>query len=329
MPRVEYYRRRYESALAGMPKSGEAESFHNAIFGVAKLGDRAGLDSAKIFDDIFLVGGRLGHAVELRRNEIMRTIQKAIDQPQCFEGCDAMPKATSLTEGAEVRLENFKKSAAKGKGITAYDIWERSCPRPEGEPKWDGILFLEALFASEDRLCLTGESQCDTVVKTRGAWIGAIDSGRDFYSHLAINPLTGKFHPSSTGRPSRRCDGAVAAYKYVLAEFDPPRGQDTPSLVEQLAFWAVVKLPIAALVYSGGKSIHAFIALGVSVKTAEDWSRVVVAELYGKLLIPLGVDTGCRTPSHLGRLPGHLRSDRHRLQRLLYLNENPGCNGIF
>jgi hypothetical protein len=329
IPREGYYSRKYEEALGKIPESGEVASFHNAIFGAAKLGSRAGLKGDKIFADICEAGERKGHILGGRHGEIWRTIHKAFVEEGFRGNKENLPGEVPPPKKAEIRVENFKSFVEKGKGITAYDVWERSNPRPDGTAKGDGPLFLETLFAAKEQLCLTGESQCDTKTKPRDAWISALRSGNDFHSHFVINPLSGKACPSSTGKLSTRCDGAVVAYRYALAEFDSPKGTDLFPLQEQLAFWAFIQLPISSLIYSGGKSIHALIALGNSVKTAADWRRVVTNGLYGELLIPLGVDGGGRTPSHLSRLPGHLRSDGNRRQKLLYLNANPNPNGIF
>ena len=41
--------------------------------------------------------------------------------------------------------------------------------------------------------------------------------------------------------------------------------------------------------------------------------------LFAERLVPLGVDAACRNEARLSRMPGYLRPDSQRLQRLLYL----------
>jgi hypothetical protein len=100
-----------------------------------------------------------------------------------------------------------------------------------------------------------------------------------------------------------------------MAEFDDI------SRADQLAFWATIPLPIAALIDSGGKSIHALIAVQGIANCAE-WQRRIEDDLYARYLVPLGVDPACRNEARLSRLPGHLR-DGETWQRLLYLNPTP------
>jgi len=96
-----------------------------------------------------------------------------------------------------------------------------------------------------------------------------------------------------------------------MVEFDDLSRED------QLAFWWTVKLPVAALIDSGNKSIHGIIALN-DVNDAATWTREVENNLFKTLLIPLGVDGACRNEARLSRLPGH-RRDNGRMQRLIYL----------
>jgi hypothetical protein len=90
----------------------------------------------------------------------------------------------------------------------------------------------------------------------------------------------------------------------------------------QIAFWSAARLPIVALIDSGGKSVHAWIAvqeLGVEVATAEQWDAQIRRRLYG-LLTPMGADPACANPSRLSRLPGHYRAEKKTWQRVLWLS---------
>ena len=97
---------------------------------------------------------------------------------------------------------------------------------------------------------------------------------------------------------------------------------------DQEAFWFTVicdkLMPVAALIDSGGKSIHAW--LRVDLPDRDAWDKLVRHELYGEQgrLTRLGADRACCNPARLSRLPGHYRRDTAddpgRWQRLLYLN---------
>jgi hypothetical protein len=119
------------------------------------------------------------------------------------------------------------------------------------------------------------------------------------------------------GKPSFRCDNTVAAYRYAVAEFD------VMDKADQLAFWwGYRSAPIAALIDSGGKSIHAW--LRVDCPDRATWERKVEGTLFGKVLVPLGCDPLCRNEARLSRLPGHYRREKNAWQRLLYLNPEGG-----
>jgi hypothetical protein len=192
----------------------------------------------------------------------------------------------------------------------------------------DGILLLERLFRPDDFLCLA-KDKFGTVVKRCDAWIADLLKNGNPYPFFCINPLTGKAHQNSSGKVSRRCDNAVAGYRYALLEFDKI------SIEDQLTIWGNVKLPIVTLTFSGNKSIHALISLENSVLNPSDWDRVVKGKLFSGLFSKLGVDPATANPSRLSRFPGHDRTDgqlhgdkAERFQRLFYLKENPNWHAI-
>ena len=81
-----------------------------------------------------------------------------------------------------------------------------------------------------------------------------------------------------------RGDGNVKAFRHCLVEFD------TLSREDQIRFWSAAKLPILALIDTGGKSIHAWLDVQklFNVSTSEQWDQNIKIGLYEKALIPLG-----------------------------------------
>ena len=102
----------------------------------------------------------------------------------------------------------------------------------------------------------------------------------------------------------------VTAYRYALVE------SDSMSLEEQEAVYRGLNLPIAALVYSGGKSLHAIVHIDAG--NYEEY-RERVQFLYG-VLEQNGciVDKQNRNPSRLSRMPGVTRNGKE--QTLLAVN---------
>lgn len=132
--------------------------------------------------------------------------------------------------------------------------------------------------------------------------IGAVlgDSDPDVGAWIRFNPLDGKGVKNEN----------VTAFRYALVE------SDEMNLEEQHAMIRELELPVAALVSSGGKSIHAIVR--IEAGSFEEYrSRAdclyAVCEKNG-----LKVDRQNRNPSRLSRLPGVMR--RGKKQFLLASN---------
>ena len=158
-----------------------------------------------------------------------------------------------------------------------------------------------------------------STVKTTAEWLAEFRAGRPIPPHIIPNPLTGGTAPTKDGRPSFRADACVKAFRFAVAEFDGMTRED------QLRFWWAVRLPVCALIDSGGKSLHAWIRID-GVETADRWTDIVEKVLFGQRLIPLGCDAACRNEARLSRMPGHFRTEKGRWQRILYLA--PGGRAI-
>ena len=80
-------------------------------------------------------------------------------------------------------------------------------------------------------------------------------------------------------------------------------------------------VPVAALIASGGKSIHAWIR--VDCTDRKEWKELVKGRLYRDVFIPLGADPACSNPSRKSRLPGVVRPGGG-WQEILFLNPQGG-----
>ena len=189
-------------------------------------------------------------------------------------------------------------------------------PLTEPPPRWDPCQdirdFLERLFSPHDYVGYVMKSmeQGERYVPSgRGVYgreqrhiIKALEASHDVGYALGdydprggawvrINPLNGKGVRNSN----------VREFTYVLAE------ADDQTLQQQLDRICSLKLPVAALVYSGGKSLHAVVHIDAG--TDYDLYRQRVDFLY-KTCHEHGyhVDVSNRNPSRLMRLPGIWRS---------------------
>ncbi len=182
-------------------------------------------------------------------------------------------------------------------------------------------LLLRTCFAADDIVSLApgviaeGETRAvpehgGVNVLTRDQWLARLETsgginrlfgGKDGL-YLRINPVVRK----STGS-----DKDVTCFRHSLIE------SDSLSKPEQERLLRASGLPIAALIDSGGNSIHAWVRVEAST-AAEFHER---RELLWKSVPELQLDPQNRNPSRFSRCPGGRRGEG--FQRLLAVNVGP------
>lgn len=186
--------------------------------------------------------------------------------------------------------------------------------------------YLQALFEEDEYVAYVTESFMadDKRRPTRGSWsrtakqlIAELDTcGGDLGKVLGDwDPEVGAwicFNPvDGTGRK----DANITAYRYALVECDNMELGRQQAIIKQL------ELPCAALVYSGGKSVHAIVKVD-----APDYAeyRKRVDYLYAACQKNgLTIDQQNRNPSRLSRMPGIPRGDKRQV--LLETNIGKSC----
>lgn len=188
------------------------------------------------------------------------------------------------------------------------------------EPRsWDPveelITYLETLFDSTENVGYVTKSwfndEKQKHLPTQGCWdrtagkliqeltkcdgdIGAVlgDYNPEVGAWIRFNPLDGKGCKNEN----------VTEYKYALVE------SDVMSIAEQNAVIRELELPVACLVHSGSKSLHAIVKI-----EASDYKeyRKRVDYLYNVCKKNgLEIDTQNRNPSRLSRMPGVIRNEK-------------------
>ena len=198
----------------------------------------------------------------------------------------------------------------------ACGLWERSPYRLlEKSDEKDFCAVLESLYDLDDML-FVGTPLANAAEQQR-----CIKSVKEHLARPCVaeffrpNPLTGKPVMKANNVPSFVSDACVALFRYAVLEFD-----DKP-LQQQYAFYMAMLdkgLPIAALTFSGNKSIHCLLA--VNCANAQEWTTKVEDTLFRNNLELLGCDGACKNESRSSRTPGAIRSSNGVRQRLLYLN---------
>jgi RecA-family ATPase len=211
-------------------------------------------------------------------------------------------------------------------GIIEFDGNTADKPNAKWNPVEDFKRYLRALFQPDEFISWVTEAKQDEDGKWKPAgkgtyWKTCADTLKQLekhpkdicdtigdYSHEAgawirFNPVNGEGVNNSN----------VTAYRFALVE------SDTMALDAQYRMYRKLNLPIAAMVTSGGKSIHAIVHID-AVNAAEYKDRVellyTILENHGMV-----VDTQNKNPSRLSRLPGCVRGS----SRQTLVETNVGC----
>ncbi len=189
-------------------------------------------------------------------------------------------------------------------GFTAPDSWS---------PSADLITYLELLFDADDRV---GYVTNDVWQDAEGKWLPS----KGVYDRTAGELIASlKKHPNDLGatigdwKPQVGAwirfnpldgDGVknenITKFRFALVE------SDTLPVAEQDIVYRKLELPIAALVHSGGKSLHAIVR--VDAENYEEY-RKRVEFLYDFLeKNGVSIDKQNRNPSRLSRMPGVTRN---------------------
>lgn len=193
---------------------------------------------------------------------------------------DGIVYAPTIKETPIEQLIKYLKTLFKDDEYVSYvssDVWHK-----KEEDKW----FPNKGFC--DRTAAELIRELEKHPNDIGAVIG--DTKPECGAWIRFNPVDGKGAKNEN----------VTRFTYALVESD-----DMP-IAEQDALYRKLELPIACLVHSGGKSLHAIVR--VDAKDAEEY-RKRVDFLYDFLETNgLKVDRANRNPSRLSRMPGVLRN---------------------
>jgi hypothetical protein len=220
-------------------------------------------------------------------------------------------------------------SFLKGFRCDEADLFGASPVVFRGDARFDGALLVEVLYFAGELINFVTEyaeaTEKSGEVKARPVGRGITlerdalaarfrasgsDTGRGG-AWLRMNPLDGR----------GIADANVTAFRFALLESDKLPVELQVSLIAKLP------VPVAAILGSGGRSVHAWVK--VDARDAEEY-RTTVARMLA-LLARFGIDGKNKNPSRLSRLPGARReigAAGDGVQRLLYLNPSPGEGSI-
>jgi hypothetical protein len=303
---------KYEESLNRMPAKKQGR--HTYLMTIGNYAALAGVPQDQALDDI----RRVTSGDPMSDKEIADAVAKAF----AGHGAHGMayrppPKPAPLISNGNAARQRIISAGTISEDV---DLWELSPSRLLDHPAADMILLLKTHFKSNELIFIGDRYEIGVLgynIRTAAAWIVFFATGGKAGPYIIVNPLNGIPTPKKSGDgDSLRGDGNVETFRHCLVEFDGLPRED------QIRFWSGAKLPILALIDSGGKSIHAWLDIRkmFNVTNSDEWSQHVKIGLYEKVLVPLGVDRACCNPSRLSRLPGFFRSETGRFQRLLWLS---------
>lgn len=194
------------------------------------------------------------------------------------------------------------------------------------KPYQMAVTYLEALFKPDEIVGYVHSAELNEdrqkwIPANRGIWRKCEDIVKDLKKYRKLDPAFGSINEEAgawirinplDGKGA--ADKNVTAYRYALVEADSMPIEDQKKLLINM------RLPIKALVESGGKSVHAIVKID---SESEQEYKQRVSFLFNKLADKnFIVDTANRNPSRLSRLPGAMRAGN--LQRLLGIDL--GCS---
>lgn len=295
---------KYVSCVLHCPQTGSGERrVHRWILSAANLAVRACVGFGRWTADIASHATRPVSDIEL---------------------CDAWSKASGKPTAGVLQL---RRPVIKPATLSAAEFIKRGSRTTEADLRaaspvkidWgndrrlSACALLRALFLPSE-LVYCGYENAGVVLE-RDDWIGRFMDNEFKPPLLCVNPLKPGGGVTVTGKPSMRCDDAVAVFRHAVAEMD------SMPLPDQFRFWMGFGLEaVTAITFSGGKSLH--VLTRVDALDRAEWDRKVKGDLFRRCLIPLGCDKACVNPSRLTRLAGARRPEKDgAVQRLLFVRE--------
>lgn len=230
-------------------------------------------------------------------------VQLAKDQGWVPERSESMELAWDAIIGGKDDLVVVDKNWVEGQEVTEPEDWQ---------PEQQLIKYLSILFEASENVGYVCDSweKDGKYLPTKGAWdrtageliqqlsnckgdIGSVlgDYKPEVGAWIRFNPLDGKGVKNDN----------VTDFKFALVESD-----DMP-IDQQNAIIRELELPVACLVHSGKKSLHAIVKIDAG---NYDEYRKRVNYLYDVCKKNgLKVDSQNRNPSRLSRMPGVMRND--------------------
>ena len=301
------------------------------------LGITSKLMDAHIVDAAIFAQLRSMYSADVSDGEIrdvitwMRAKKEEAGKNVRYRKTVSAPTATKLiTTDPKMTIKRVK-GWLRGFFCSEECLWHASPWRPIENWRLDGSMLIAGLYDPDDYInilidhTVTGNPAKATprgpgITLRRDDWLSRIrESGPPESAAgawMRPNPVVA----GGSGNGGAFTDADVTHHRFILVESDilPPD--------LQLSVIAALRLPVAAIITSGGRSYHAWVRVDASDGKTH---REIAKRIFGTLA-PFGFDPQNSNPSRLSRFPGALRligAEADGMQRLIYLNPDAEGNG--
>ena len=227
----------------------------------------------------------------------------------------AMERGWEPQRGHELDWDDLIRSDST-RVVDSSWVEEKEVQEPEEwNPVKELVTYLETLFGTDERVGYVTRSWSkpddDRKYPDKGSWdrtarqliqkllkckgdVGAVlgDYDPEAGAWIRFNPLDGKGCKNEN----------VTEYRYALVE------SDNTSIEKQNALIRELELPVACLVHSGGKSLHAIVR--IEAANYEEYRKRVDYLYKTCQKNGIDVDTQNKNPSRLSRMPGVMRNGK-------------------
>lgn len=170
--------------------------------------------------------------------------------------------------------------------------------------------FYNTLFDKEDWVCF-GQSEYDI---ESWPYYAAIEKPGMNFQFLTVNPMK---------EWTTRSVDNVTKFRTMLFEIDEDSNKEKVPLEIQVEIIKQSGLPYSTAVFSGGKSIHWLISVDEPFRNKNLYRMhwLAIASILNQCAVNLGYklkfDSAVKNPSRYTRVPGSIRNDNKKLQKLI------------
>ncbi len=249
--------------------------------------------------------------------ELEHKIREAITKPH-DKPTGHLLKGAGSGYKAQTSQHTRQAPKASAKPVVAKYVMQKEVALPK--PIEDSTrLFLREVFRAGEGVSICKAKWDDEfkkevpdgsgIVLMQEDWLRRLDrTGGDPNGIFKSDDKTGIFIRVNPMKVGGAKDADVTAYRYALIEFDKC------SISEQWSIYQQSNIPCAAIILSGGKSVHAWVK--VDAKDAKEFAERV--RILHEHFAEYGIDAANKNPSRFSRLPGCERFKNR--QELIALN---------